>query len=322
MNKRKPAAFLTFPTMPFLRATTTTLTRRCFQSSIPVAAAINGSDGLPNARDLSSACPSLVQPDKIYRGASPATLPKNNPNQDAVDFLRSTACLIDLRSNDERRSDERSSMEWACGSDFTEKENHIGLLNKRRVVWGLARVLPPSQLRQLTYHIISNPLSARTGVTNRIDKGGLILLNRILVAAGSASIGRALNTVTDGVQKGKVYFYCSAGKDRTGLLAALILKTLGVDDSDVIFDYVRSSETWENGPFHIRSEYSGRLEQAGLTPLNWIGSPPDVMQETLRYIRKQYGSIEDYMIHCGFEENRMNELREAMSYSAKPVSNS
>lgn len=209
----------------------------------------------------------------------------------------------------------------ACGHDFVERERHIGLLNKRKVVWGLARVLPREQVRELAMRVVRHPTRARKGIVNKMDQGGLILLNKVLVEAGARQIGRAMNVVTCGASKeseeedgeGRVYFYCSAGKDRTGLLAALILRLLEVNEDDVIRDYARSQETWLNGPRKLRENYCARLEDAGLTPMNWLGAPPEVMEETLRYIKRRYGGIEDYMVHCGFEEERMNALREVMA---------
>lgn len=55
------------------------------------------------------------------------------------------------------------------------------------------------------------------------------------------------------------------------------------------------------------------MEYQGLTPLNWLGAPPEVMEETLHYIVQKYGSIEDYLIRCGFPEIRMNVLRDELS---------
>jgi protein-tyrosine phosphatase len=37
-----------------------------------------------------------------------------------------------------------------------------------------------------------------------------------------------------------VLFHCSHGKDRTGIIAALLLKCAGVSDEDVINDYALS----------------------------------------------------------------------------------
>lgn len=39
-----------------------------------------------------------------------------------------------------------------------------------------------------------------------------------------------------------VIFFCSAGKDRTGVVSALLLKKLGFDDEYIIADYLRSGE--------------------------------------------------------------------------------
>lgn len=60
---------------------------------------------------------------------------------------------------------------------------------------------------------------------------------------------------------------------------------------------------------------AARLEHAGLTPLKWLGAPPEVMDETLRFIDRKYGSVEDYLVQCGFAEDRMNRLRDAMAAS-------
>lgn len=55
-----------------------------------------------------------------------------------------------------------------------------------------------------------------------------------------------------------------------------------------------------------------RLEDAGLTPVKWLGAPPEVMEGTLNFIKRRYGSVEDYLIHCGFDERWMDELRSVM----------
>lgn len=237
-----------------------------------------------------------------------------NPNQCSLSFLRSSHLLLDLRSRDERSSDNRELIRHACGDGFDERENHISLLNKRRIVWGLARALPKRQRTDLLMRGLGKPWRLRSVIVGRMDEGGLILLNKILVDTGAKGIGKAMNVVADGVEGGEgVYFYCSAGKDRTGLLAALILSVLGVKREDIITDYVKSRETWENGPWEVRQDYCRRLEEAGLTPLRWLGAPPEVMEETLSFIEKQYGGVEDYLEgRCGFSEQRMQMLKKAM----------
>ena len=49
-------------------------------------------------------------------------------------------------------------------------------------------------------------------------------------------------------------FHCAAGKDRTGLLAALVLGALGVDAPDIVADYALTQATMERFVERIRSE--------------------------------------------------------------------
>ena len=39
-----------------------------------------------------------------------------------------------------------------------------------------------------------------------------------------------------------ILFHCSAGKDRTGIAAILILLALGVDEETAIYDYMLTNE--------------------------------------------------------------------------------
>lgn len=59
-----------------------------------------------------------------------------------------------------------------------------------------------------------------------------------------------------------ILFHCTAGKDRTGVAAALILTMLGVSREDVIRDYLLTNDCRLTG----RGEFYAYLEQAGLSP--------------------------------------------------------
>lgn len=50
-------------------------------------------------------------------------------------------------------------------------------------------------------------------------------------------LGKAVRAVMEGAARGGVLFHCSAGKDRTGVLAAVLLVLLGADEEDIIADY-------------------------------------------------------------------------------------
>mgnify|MGYP003310113186 FL=1 len=83
-------------------------------------------------------------------------------------------------------------------------------------------------------------------------------------------------------------FNCTAGKDRTGVVAAVLLRILGVDDNTVMTDYLLSNEvrrTWIEG---TEIDYRRRIaERLGTTPDE---VPEDRMASlwALMYCQREY----------------------------------
>ena len=62
---------------------------------------------------------------------------------------------------------------------------------------------------------------------------------RALPERCSANIGSAFEAIAE--TESPVLFHCVTGKDRTGFVAALLLKLLGASDDDVIADYMQTA---------------------------------------------------------------------------------
>ncbi len=58
---------------------------------------------------------------------------------------------------------------------------------------------------------------------------------------------KVLNTISERMESGSIIFLCSAGKDRTGIIAALVLYLCDVIREDIIADYIVSSTYNTNG---------------------------------------------------------------------------
>ena len=65
-------------------------------------------------------------------------------------------------------------------------------------------------------------------------------------------------------ERGAVLFHCATGKDRTGVVAALLLRLLGADDAAIYADYMRTNETLEH---ELAQAYSLAMAKAGMTKL-------------------------------------------------------
>ncbi len=107
-------------------------------------------------------------------------------------------------------------------------------------------------------------------------------------------------------------FHCAAGKDRTGLLAALVLSALGVSDEDVVADYALTTAAMErmrawsevNNP-----EYFAYMQRQ---PSAFLVADPEAMAGLLQLIRAVHGSTREYVIGLGVPSVVLAELEGAL----------
>src|SRR5215207_9166898 len=89
-------------------------------------------------------------------------------------------------------------------------------------------------------------------------------------------------------------FHCSAGKDRTGVLAALVLSILHVDDESIVADYALSRRAMVRLVDHYTSAYPDARERLRRVAPAMIAAEPDAMQRFLAGVRADYGSFDGY----------------------------
>lgn len=106
-----------------------------------------------------------------------------------------------------------------------------------------------------------------------------------------------------------VLFHCAVGKDRTGVIAAMLLDLVGVADDQIVHDYTLSAlgmariEAWlvENDP----DEAAAWLRQ----PRAWLASPPAAMAAFLEHLRGQFGSAAGYLEARGVAAATVDAIR-------------
>ena len=102
---------------------------------------------------------------------------------------------------------------------------------------------------------------------------------------------------------------CTAGKDRTGLIVALVLGLAGVPEETIVADYALSGACLA-GAFD--GEARRRAEEQGLSLDLLTQCHPDFMRETLAHIRERHGGIESYVRATGLAEQEIARLRRSM----------
>ncbi|HEY7467099.1 MAG TPA: tyrosine-protein phosphatase [Dehalococcoidia bacterium] len=103
-------------------------------------------------------------------------------------------------------------------------------------------------------------------------------------------------------------FYCAAGKDRTGMISAVLLRALGVSDEQIIEDYALSGPP-DIDRLRSRMQALGRVfdEKIDRTKL---AAQPDTMVHFLRVFDSRYISVEAFLAGCGVSSGVIERVRE------------
>lgn len=106
-----------------------------------------------------------------------------------------------------------------------------------------------------------------------------------------------------------VLFHCAAGKDRTGVLAALVLSVLGVADDDIAADYTMSADAMTRRLAWLQAnDPAGAVTMAG-QPAGWLAAPTEVMHTVLRHVGEVRGGAESYLADHGVHRSTFDTLR-------------
>lgn len=113
---------------------------------------------------------------------------------------------------------------------------------------------------------------------------------------------------------GITLFHCTAGKDRTGLIAALILGALEVSDEQIIEDYALTSSYIQPLVKTLREDALAKGHD-----LAWynqlLTSEPSTMQVTLEHLETHYGGAQGYLKMLGLEAEIENLRRNLLENS-------
>ena len=123
---------------------------------------------------------------------------------------------------------------------------------------------------------------------------------------GWAGLGEALRLIAD-PRHAPVVMHCFAGKDRTGVLAALTLSLLGVPDEHIATDYALSERAQASVTAQIIADAGGRERPE--PPIAYVVCPPEAMLLFLAGLRERYGSVRSFAAHSGVTEGDLASLR-------------
>ena len=121
-----------------------------------------------------------------------------------------------------------------------------------------------------------------------------------MATAGTAAVANVLRVIAEAEHA--VVFHCFAGKDRTGVVAALLLSSLGVPDEVIVADYELSNLSLARAVAWAEPNDPEWAARDGDVPAVAASRRhPETMQAFLDILRERHGSIDRYLIDAGLE---------------------
>lgn len=177
-----------------------------------------------------------------------------------------------------------------------------------------------------------NPFAARPGVRYLHQPVFRALAPAQLAQAGAATGGdpllafyldaldtrqeslRAILGLIAGADRGAVMFHCTAGKDRTGIVAALLLGLAEVSAEDIVADYALTESLIARmvAGFLDAARREGR-DVAAYARL--LGAPAATMRATLGHLESRHGSVRRYLERIGLPPGDIAALTDRMHQS-------
>jgi hypothetical protein len=105
--------------------------------------------------------------------------------------------------------------------------------------------------------------------------------------------------------------HCAAGKDRTGVMAALLLGAIGTPDAEIVADYAGSDDNVGRVFARLRRlpSYAERIDRL---PPEARGASPGIMAGFLDELKRRYQSVPDLLRELGVPDETLSRLTDRL----------
>ena len=172
--------------------------------------------------------------------------------------------------------------------------------------WAEEVALSPTPITRVLKHIRYEQISLLSPTPQewrrrRADNTAKELWNRSMLEQVREELKEVLQIIAT-ASPGPLLFHCMAGKDRTGLIAALMLALADVVPEAIAFDYACSTE-------NLREAYLKRYADYDTAAIiDAIQCPVEGIQYMLEYLEK-FGGARAYLAEIGVPERQIEQLR-------------
>jgi protein-tyrosine phosphatase len=172
--------------------------------------------------------------------------------------------------------------------------------------WPEEVALSPTPITRVMKHVRYEQISLLTRTPDewRLRRAGSTakeLWNRAMLEQVRAELKEVLNVIAT-ASPGPLLFHCVAGKDRTGLIAALMLALADVVPEAIAYDYAASTD-------NLRDAYLKRYAQAEPAAIiDAIQCPEAGVHNMIAYL-EEFGGARAYLEEIGVSREHITRLR-------------
>jgi protein-tyrosine phosphatase len=134
------------------------------------------------------------------------------------------------------------------------------------------------------------------------------------LAANQPQYKQVFETIA-GQPDGTVLFHCTAGKDRTGMISAMLLSLAGVPRRDIVHNYTISAHYLE--PMLKRSPQIAEMVRQNPKIANLMGTPPEAIESFLDVLDREHGGARAYLEKIGVSDADVQQLMVRMGQASR-----
>jgi len=259
---------------------------------------------IDNLRDLSRAT-SLCTIAKLKEGIIFRTAAPTRATSSDLELINNhlkVVTLIDMRGVEECVNDKSSIVLqlYANPNQKHLKRYHIPLIGTKFKFTLVTKASFNDMYDAAVNYMSGDKMSAARVISAHMNQIGLLGLYKLFLDYCQSQINEVLTHFLD-INNYPIMYFCNIGKDRTGVISALLLSIIGVPEEFITADYALTQQI-----VHY-ADYQRTMQKVGLRK-EFLDAPVEIMQATLDYIKIKYGGVSAFLTKIGFGIDKQQKL--------------